>query len=191
VRGSVPLGHRSFSSLLVRAGQKFRQVLSVLPWLRPLARLARRRPKTTAVVLILLGASGAAGGLNAYALYQYHAAQEALQQGRPSLARQRLQTCLAIAPLVIWPGPAELDLLAARAAWMNGDFDAADEYLKECIRLRGAATQATQLEYLLMRAQTGDEPEVAIALFDLVEKKHPQTPVILETMARVYMRNMN
>ena len=57
-----------------------------------------------------------------------------------------------------------LHLLAARAARLTADFEGAEAHLKRCLKLQQGATEATQLEFLLMRAQTGEEDVVAPAL---------------------------
>jgi tetratricopeptide (TPR) repeat protein len=47
-----------------------------------------------------------------------------------------------------------------------------------------------QLEFLLLRARTGELEEVAPTLIDSVEKGHPESPVILETLAQAYLRQL-
>src|SRR5205823_6137844 len=89
--------------------------------------------------------------------------------------------------LTVWPRDPEAHRLAARAARLTGDLPGCEAHLEEAIRLHGGATEAVQLEYLLLRVQTGRVDEVAPALFDSVDKRHPETPVILETLSRAYM----
>jgi Flp pilus assembly protein TadD len=80
----------------------------------------------------------------------------------------------------------EIHLLAARASRLAGDVTAAEQHLNTCLKLRGGATEAVQLEFLLMRVQTGDVDAVAPILLASVESGHPESPLILETLARAY-----
>lgn len=126
-----------------------------------------------------------AAGLYGRAVHQWHAARVAIEKGEPQVARGSLKICL-----LVWPNNAEVQLLAARACWLAGDFEGAEAHLKECTKLHNGATEETQLECLLMRAQTGEEDEVAPALFIHVDNKHPDSPLILETLARAYMHHL-
>jgi tetratricopeptide (TPR) repeat protein len=153
--------------------------------LRYLGRTIRTYPKTTVLISIFLVLGGAGVGLYCYALHEWHHAQTAIQEGRPREARNSLDICL-----VVWPRNAQVHLLAARAARLTGDFEGAEGHLKQCIKLQNGATGATQLEFLLMRAQTGEEDEVADALFDLVDHKHPEASLIMETLAQAYMHRL-
>jgi predicted Zn-dependent protease len=152
--------------------------------LQSLGKVVRRRPKTTALVLALLVLAGTAVGLYAYALRQWHTAQAAVKNGRPADARPGLDLCLAV-----WPRSVPVHLLAARAARLSGDFDGAEAHLNRCLQLQGGATDAIQLEFLLMRVQTGEEDSVGPVLWARVENRDPETPLILETLARAYVRN--
>jgi tetratricopeptide (TPR) repeat protein len=81
--------------------------------------------------------------------------------------------------------------LAARAARLKGDFHVAEAHLNQCMKLNHGATEAIQLEFLLMRVQGGEEDEVASELLvHYVEAGSPEAPVILETLALAYMRNL-
>jgi tetratricopeptide (TPR) repeat protein len=139
----------------------------------------------TAVLVLILVLFGTAVGFFGYAFAQWRAAQLAVTEGRADEARSKLDLCL-----FLWPNSAEVHLLTARADWLSGDFESAEAHLKQCTRLNNGATESIQLEYLLMRARTGEEDEVASALFKHVDNKHPQTPFILETMSRAYMHGL-
>jgi type IV pilus assembly protein PilF len=149
-----------------------------------LGRVVHHRPKTAALIGLLFLA-GAFGGVYAYAQRQWQAAHEDLKQDRFAQARQRLAICLWL-----WPHSPEVHLLAARADWLAGDFEEADAHLKKCIKLQGGASEATQLEYLLIRARTGEEEEVADQLFRFVEHTHPDAPLILSVMSEAYMHHL-
>ena len=128
----------------------------------------------------------AAFGLVAVALAgvrnQWPAAQAALAEGQPREARSHLDICL-----FVWPRDVEVRRLAARAARMTGDVQAAEAHLKQCLKLQGEATQAVQLEFLLLRVQMGEVDEVVGTLMDCVEKKHAEAPLILETLTGAYI----
>jgi tetratricopeptide (TPR) repeat protein len=154
--------------------------------LRSLAGVMRRRPRTTVLLLTLVLLAGAGAGLYGYALYQWRAAGDDLKGERPREARRRLGVCL-----LLWPHDPRVQLRAARAARLTGDYAAAEAHLKECIRLERGATQAIQLEFLLMRVQRGEEEEVTPLLIEnFVDRKHPESPMILATIARAFMHNL-
>ncbi len=92
--------------------------------------------------------------------------------------------------MFVWPGDPEVHRLAARAARLCGDLAGAENHLKRCLKLDGGATQAVQLEFLLLRVQSGELEEVAPTLVAAIESKHPETPVILETLAGAYLHRL-
>jgi tetratricopeptide (TPR) repeat protein len=106
----------------------------------------------------------------------------ALAADRPREARDRLAVCL-----LVWPRDPEVHRLTARAARLSGDTPAAEAHLNECLKWQGGATEAVQLEFLLLRVQRGEVDEVSATLIDCVEKGHPESPIILETLAQAYM----
>jgi tetratricopeptide (TPR) repeat protein len=150
--------------------------------LRSLGKLLCNHPKTTALVLALVVLVGTGAGLYAYTLHQWDAARRAVKVGRPAKARASLDLCL-----LIWPRSVPVQLLAARCARLRGDFTEADAHLKRCLRLQGGASEDVQVEFLLMRVQTGEVDDVADDLFRFVENKHPESSLIMETIARAYM----
>ena len=145
---------------------------------------ARQRP--LAVILLATALALAAGvGVWGYARHQWRAAQAALREERPAEARERLKFCLRV-----WPSSPEVHLLAARAARLLADFSAAEVHLNRCLELQGGATEGVQLEFLLMRVQAGEldgELSPIPALFDAVRKGHPESTLILETIARSFI----
>jgi tetratricopeptide (TPR) repeat protein len=127
---------------------------------------------------------GAAACLPGYAFYQWHAAQVALREGRPDDARRALDFCLRV-----WPRSAAVHLLAARVDRVQGHFADAEAHLNRCKKLQGGATEATQLEFLLLRTQTGEVDEVAPALLDLAARDHPEKATILDALTRAYLHH--
>jgi len=152
--------------------------------LRNLGRVIRTHPKKV-LVLTLTVFFGTLVGFYGYALHQWHSAQEAVKQGRTNEARQRLDFCL-----LVWPKSTEVHLLAARAAWLSWNFEEADVHLQKCLKLQNGATSDIQLEFLLMRVLMGEEEEVATPLFQYVDNKHPDSQLIMETLARAYMHQL-
>jgi tetratricopeptide (TPR) repeat protein len=145
---------------------------------------ARVRPRVALLLasLVLVVLTLAAGW---YLRAQWHAAQAALAADRPTEARSRLAVCL-----LVWPGDPEVHRLAARANRLTGDLPAAEAHLNRCLKLQGGATQAVQLEFLLLRLQTGELDEVAPTLIDCVEKGHPDAAILLDSLAQAYMRRL-
>ncbi len=154
---------------------------------RYLARAVWRRPRLALVVSAVVVAVVAPLATYLYFQHQWQAAQAALAADRPDEARDRLSACL-----FFWPSSPDVHFLAARAARLTGDVQAAEGHLNQCLKLNRlkqsqGATEAVQLEFLLLRVQTGREDEVAATLIDSVVKDHPESPLILETLARAYM----
>jgi tetratricopeptide (TPR) repeat protein len=142
------------------------------------------RPLTVAVAM-LFAVVAAAVAAWAYARHQWQAAREAVAAERPQDARARLAL-----PLIVWRWDPAVHVLAARAARLSGDLPAAEAHLKQSLQLAGGATEAVQLEFLLLRVQTGEVDQVAPPLIDAADKGHPEAPLILSTLAVAYMSNL-
>lgn len=89
--------------------------------------------------------------------------------------------------LYLWPRSVPVHLLAARAARSAGDLETAEAHLNQCLRLEPTEKADVQLEFLLMRVQTGEEDVVARDLMAYVDNKHPDSSLILETLTRAYL----
>jgi tetratricopeptide (TPR) repeat protein len=146
---------------------------------------ARRRPRTALLFLGLLLLTATGGGVYARALHQWHAAREAVKADRLDDADKSLGLCLWV-----WPRSIPVHLLAARSARLRGNFEAAEAHLNTCLKLNHGASEEIQLEFLLMRVQRGEEDAVAPELFLYVDNQSPESPLILETLARAYMHNL-
>jgi tetratricopeptide (TPR) repeat protein len=141
-----------------------------------------RRPRlllTLGFALCLI----AVGAVYFWADYQFRQARKALRQDRLDDARRHIQLCLWV-----WSRGPATHLLAARIERTRGNFIEAEQHLKEATRLQGGSSEATQLEWVLMRAQAGELDELSGGLRECLEAKHPDSAAILETLARVYMR---
>src|SRR3954452_19506243 len=128
---------RFFSSLLS---------VALWPWSR-LFGVIRRRSRWGLAGMLLFTLCAALAGVHCWACYQFRAAGDALREERGEEARRRVRRCL-----VIWPRSAAAHLFAARVERWNGDYDKAGFHVNECVRLQGGATEATQLETVLLRA---------------------------------------
>lgn len=148
-----------------------------------LVRAARRRPWRTAGVVLVLVVGVLAAGYG-YVVREWRQAQADIRDRRPADARGRLKTCLRV-----WPNDPDVHRLAARAARLTGDFAAAEDHLNTCLKLEHGASEDTQLEFLLMRAQTGEMEEVAGHLFAFVDRRHADARLVLETITVFYMHN--
>src|SRR5262249_6997322 len=149
-----------------------------------IGRAVRAHPGRAALVVVGL-ALAAVLGTYYYARAEWRAAQAAVREARPEEARQRLAFCRKV-----WPRSVEVHILSARAARLCGDYQEAEAYLSRCLELQGGANDAIQLEFLLMRTQTGEVEEVTPSLIALVDSNHPDSLLILETMARTYMHGL-
>ncbi|MFO0845792.1 MAG: tetratricopeptide repeat protein [Gemmataceae bacterium] len=116
---------------------------------------------------------------------RWQAALAALAEDRPGDARNLLWL-----PLAVWRWDPDVSVLAARAARMSGDLEAAKGYLQRSMRLAGGATGRVQLEFLLLRVQTGELDQVAPTLIEAADKGHPDGPLILSSLAVAYMNNL-
>lgn len=145
----------------------------------------RRRPWRTAGCLVSLLLVSTAAGTYGYALHQWKAAQIALKEGQLSEARSHLKVCL-----LVWPRSVPVQLLTARAERMSGEFREAEDRLNHCLKLQRGKTADIELEFLLLRVQCGEVDAVEPMLWQCVEQQHPETPVILETMAQAYLHDL-
>jgi tetratricopeptide (TPR) repeat protein len=150
---------------------------------RPLSVLWRW-PKTTALGVVLL-AVAAGFGAHSWASSEERAARLAVKEERYPDARAHVDHCLAV-----WRGSPSTYLLSARVARLQFDYPRAEADLRRSTELSGGPTPATQLEWLLLRAQAGDVDEVGPGLFRLVENNDPESPAILEALSGAYVRQM-
>jgi tetratricopeptide (TPR) repeat protein len=143
----------------------------------------RRRPRlsTALALVVLLGL--AAGGAHLWALSEERAARRAIAEDHYDEAARHVDHCLWV-----WPRSASTHLLAARVARLRSDFRGAEAELRESGRLAGGPSEATQLEWLLLRAQGGEADVVAPGLLRLVKEHHPDSVAILQTLTDVYLR---
>jgi predicted Zn-dependent protease len=146
----------------------------------PSARFARRRVVGAAAVLVVLVLLAP----QAWAWYHLRAAKSALAKYRPAEARASLASCARV-----WDGRASVRLLAARAAWQDGDTPTAAAELRAAQRLLGGADDDTAFEWALIRAADGHVPEVEQFLQQRAEQSPAEAgPLVWEALAAGYLR---
>ncbi len=153
--------------------------MSASALLRLFSRL--RRPRIW--VPLLLVAALALAGPYLWAVYAWHAAQRALSRHRPREAAPYLQRCLSF-----WPRSPQVHLLAARAARLTEEYDEAERHLIECQRLEGKESDASVLEWGMLRAENGDLDGVEEFLRTQAVRHPSQAGPALEALAAGYLR---
>jgi tetratricopeptide (TPR) repeat protein len=91
----------------------------------------------------------------------------------------------------VWRWSASTHFRAARAARRARLYPEAERHLAQCEKLQGGAPDKSfplALERLLLQAQSGNVGEVEEVLWDYVKRDEPETPLILEALARGYLR---
>jgi tetratricopeptide (TPR) repeat protein len=134
----------------------------------------------------LLTAAGGCGVSGAYGWYaqRYETAARALARRDYPQALEQARSCLRL-----YSGSAAVHLLAARAARGLEAYDEAEQHLRAADRLSGPGTDSIRIEHLLIQAQRGDLSVAAGSyLVSCVEQAHPDSPFILEVLAKGYMR---
>lgn len=149
------------------------------------ATLQMRRTRSRLVpMLVLLILMGMGVGAYAYTVHRWHAAEKAVKEGRIAEAQRDVDFCL-----IVWPRSIPVHLLAARTARLRGDLKEAEAHLNRCLKLNGSASEAIQLEFLLLRTQAGEIDNVVNDLLLYVETGSSESSLILDTVARAYMQN--
>jgi tetratricopeptide (TPR) repeat protein len=147
-------------------------------------RRARRRLAYWLLLPLLIGLVPAAG----WAWHWYQArqawlgAQGALQRRDLAAAASSLERYLQQRP-----GDAAGWFLAARTVRRLEHYPEAERALERCQQL-GGVTDATRLEWDLLRVQQGDLGEVDVRLRMTIGPNHPDAPLVLEALARGYLR---
>src|SRR5262245_39982182 len=100
---------------------------------------------------ILVVAALVAVGVYFFGEYHFHAAQAALGDDELKAAERHIDRCLRV-----WPRSPAAHLLAARISRYLGKLNDAEAHLGVCSSVQGGASDATQLEWLLLRAQSGE-----------------------------------
>ncbi len=161
--------------------QSFFEVVMVPRFIQRAGGSARRHPWLVAgLAVCFIGI--VVGGSYLWGAHQFRAAERALNEEKLDEAREHIASCLRI-----WYQAPTAYLLAARIERVGGNYPLAERYLSQCIRLQRGASEQTQLEQILLRAQSGEFAEVEKGLWECVNTNHPDSPRILETLTRVYV----
>jgi tetratricopeptide (TPR) repeat protein len=115
------------------------------------------------------------------ALYHLRTAREEMQRYHNPQAIRHLKACLRI-----WPNHSDALLLAARAARRARAYDEAEHLLQKYQQIRGL-DDAGGLEQLLLSAERRVD-QVDDVCRQHIEQGHPDTSLILEALARGYLR---
>jgi tetratricopeptide (TPR) repeat protein len=149
----------------------------------PAARPRLRRRLLVCVVIPLVGLATGLGLASPHlrGWYHLHAAEADLRAYHNPQAVRHLQTCLRV-----WPDSPEVLLLSARAARRAGSYDEAERFLEKYRQARGV-DDAGSFEQLLLSAER-DADQAAAVCRRRVEQDDPAAPLILEALARGYLR---
>jgi predicted Zn-dependent protease len=147
---------------------------------RILSRLVTRRGAARlAILLLILGLAAP----HAWAWSKLRDARAALASHHPEEARRALESCQRV-----WARRATVHLLACRAAWQDGDVEAAARALGRGQHLLGGATEETAFEWALLQASAGNVPEVEEFLQTIADHSPPARPLVWEAMSVGYLR---
>jgi Tfp pilus assembly protein PilF len=153
--------------------------------LNPISRFVRGgwRFRTVLVIgiLVFVGLCGWAG-VHQWANHHLQAARTAFEKGLFADARAHVRLCLEARA-----DDADAHLLAARIERRLSEFKKAENYLQAYKRIRGV-TDEFQTEWILLRSQAGESSRHEQALWNCVQKNHPQSLEILETLAACFLR---
>jgi len=115
--------------------------------------------------------------------YHFRRAEQALAAEQLDEAGVHLAECLALEPDSV-----RFHLRAAQAARRSGLYDFAAEHLETCERL-GAASDDVLREWAMLRFQRGEAtPYNEQILLQAFDRNHPDSALVLEALARGYMR---
>jgi tetratricopeptide (TPR) repeat protein len=146
----------------------------------------RSRPFRTLTLAALLTLILAAAGVNLWAWRQYHEANRLVEKQQYAKAYPHYAQCLQV-----WRWSAPTHFLAGRTARRAGLYQEAEQHLAECEKLQSGDSGtllSIKLERLLLQAQSGNISEVEDVLWGYVKKEKPERPLVLEAMARGYVR---
>jgi tetratricopeptide (TPR) repeat protein len=154
-----------------------------------LVRSLRARPLRALAVGILLAVLLAAAGVHLWAWYQLREADRLVE--RQQFPQAYAHYARGLRAYAWWRWSAAAHFRAARAARRARLYPEAEQHLAACKKLQGGDADTSlplALENLLLRAQMGEVGEVEEVLWERVKRETPETPLILEALARGYVR---
>jgi tetratricopeptide (TPR) repeat protein len=158
-------------------------VIESIAKLAPRFRAKRLRTRTKVLLLLLLVVILPASAIHVWAWHHLREADRLVRQQRFVRAYPHYTQALKV-----WRWSASTHFVAAQTARRANLLADAKQHLAECQRLQGGPSVPLAVEHLLVRAQAGDIGEVEKALWEYIEKGRPETPLVLEAMARGYLR---
>ncbi len=144
----------------------------------------RRRLVRVVVVVVVLATVTVGLASYGWVTRSWRQAQADFDGGRFDEARRRLDSSR-----FLWGEDPAYLLLSARVHRAAGELAAAEADLDHYFTVSRGSRDDAQIEFLLLRAQAGDD-EADAPLLNLVEQGHPQSPAILETLSSSYMRRL-
>jgi tetratricopeptide (TPR) repeat protein len=146
------------------------------------SRIARRW--RTLLALAIVSALAVPAAYYLWGWWHWAQARSALERYHNDAAQQHLRVCLQV-----WPDNLPIQLLLARATRRQGEFAAADEYLRACEQHAPPVPDDVVLERALLRASAGDLPEqVEEYLLTRADRDPTVAPLIWEALAAGYTR---
>jgi tetratricopeptide (TPR) repeat protein len=142
------------------------------------------RPVRLALILTLLGLVALAAyviGCELWASYQLRLGRQALEAGDLKQAQARLRLCLNV-----YKRYPDVHFLLARAARRTGEYAEMERHLRACER-NGGLPEAVALERVLADAQRGRLKEADKYLRVCLDQDYPESPAILDALARGYL----
>jgi predicted Zn-dependent protease len=132
----------------------------------------------------------AAGGFSTYYISRYVSTYLRLRSARQAIAKHDIDNAedLLAQCAQDWPDSPEVLHLAAQTSRRAGHYDKAARYLKD-YRRAGGLPDIVELENALRRAQQGDLATVEPSLVPAAQKDHPDAPLVLEALARGYLKS--
>ncbi len=123
----------------------------------------------------------------AYPLWQWQKTRLEWQRVEEALQRRDLAGAAAGLDRYLQRRPNDVQawFLAARTARRLGRFSEAERFLEQCQNL-GGITEATQLEWDLIRVQQGDLRDIHLRLRATIGPDHPDSSIVLEALAKGY-----
>jgi Tfp pilus assembly protein PilF len=158
----------------------FLRLLCVRP-VRFAVKQLRAHPKLSVLAGIVMLVTGWTA-VNAWAWWNLDAATAAFEKYQFDDAERHLAHTLRV-----WPNSFSAHLLAARIERRRGHFADAEHHLVCCKKQRGI-TEEVQIEWLLLRALTGDFLDLERVLLNAVTEGNPANGAILETLAMCYLK---
>jgi tetratricopeptide (TPR) repeat protein len=147
-----------------------------------LSELYRRRSLFLALLLVL--GLLVPAGLWLRAWYHFRQGRVELQQYHPEKARRHLAACLQL-----WPRDVTAHLLAARAARQLGEYDEAEEHLRQAQRGQREQSEEVVLEWALHRATLGDVDRTEAYLLPMTREDSERALLACEALAEGCRRN--